>query len=217
MYKINENPILTVKEYLAEYYTGLVNNELKRNEEVLSKLQSVILKQSPNEISYYTELVKGEFISNEDDIAPIIRKFKYGSKNDFFGKETQSILEEVWKSKEINTKDYNVSDTYDRHNEGQTDFQFELNLSRLTTFDLIKTSYNHNGQDREIWLPIIYQYYDRQKQKRIFKVANKIRSGEHKGKYVYNEIESDKVISYAHNIGLINSSKTKTNNKWSKC
>lgn len=211
LYKINENPILTVKEYLAEYYTGLVNNELKRNEEVLSKLQSVILKQSPNEISYYTELVKGEFISNEDDIAPIIRKFKYGSKNDFFGKETQSILEEVWKSKEINTKDYNISDTYDRHNEGQTDFQFELNLSRLTTFDLIKTSYNHNGQDREIWLPIIYQYYDRQKQKRIFKVANKIRSGEHKGKYVYNEIESDKVISYAHNIGLINSSKTKTN------
>lgn len=205
-----ENPLVEVKEYLAEYYTGLINNELQRNEEVTSALQTAILAQEPNEISFYTELVKGDFISNEDDIAPIIKKFKYGAKNDFFGKETQSVLEEVWKSKEINTKDYNVSDTYDRHNEYKNDFQFELDLARLTTFDLIKTSYNHNGEEREIWLPIIYQYYDKQKQKRIFKVASKINSGEHKGKYAYNEIESDKVISYAHNIGLIDSSKIKT-------
>lgn len=206
----NQNELYQVNEYLAEYYTGLVLNELDRNDKIFEATKKLAGELLP----FYTELVKNDFISNEDEISSIIKKFKYGSKNDFFGKETQDVLKKVYESKEINTKDYGVEDTYNKRIQRQDkdDFSFNLGLSHLTTFDLIKVPWEYKGKTGEKWMPIIYQYFDKNKNQRIFKVADKLSGGENKGKYVYQDISDDDILAYSQNIGLIDNSNIKKPN-----
>ena len=205
----NKSELYQANEYLAEYYTGLALKELDRNEAV-NKLATDLIK---NNLPFYTELVKNDFISNEDEISTIIRKFK-NPKGDFFEKETQEVLKRVFDSKQINTENYNVEDTYNRRiqREDETDFNFNLGLSKLTTFDLIKVPWESKDKKGEKWMPIIYQYFDKQKNQRIYKVADQLKGGENKGKYVYQDIADDDILAYSQNIGLIDNSNIKKPN-----